>query len=120
MFKYINGLCAVVYNMMGQEINRISIYLFCGIRFDRIKIIKKEQDGITLLYKHLDMKGRYRCTRNSSEVKPITWRQFDWLMSSLDIERPKVIGSVNSCFYVKFIIYKKFCTTVLCKIVVKR
>lgn len=41
-------------------------------------------------------------------------------MSSLDIEQPKVIGSVNSCFYVKFIIYKKFCTTVLCKIVVKR
>ena len=66
MFKYINGLCAVVYDMMGQEINRISIYLFCGIRFDRIKIILKEQDGITLLYKHLDMKGRYRCTRNIS------------------------------------------------------
>ena len=77
MFKSINGLCAVVYDMMRQEINRNSRYLFCGIQFDRIKIIKKEQEGITLLYKHLDVKGRYRCTRNSSEVKPITWRQFD-------------------------------------------
>ena len=45
MFKSINGLCAVVYDMMRQEINRNSIYLFCGIQFDRIKIIKKEQEA---------------------------------------------------------------------------
>lgn len=52
-------------------------------------------DGITLLYKRLDVKGRYRWPRNSSEVKPITWRQFDWLMSGLDIEQPKAIGNVK-------------------------
>ena len=81
--------------MMGQEINRNSIYLFCGTRCDRIKILLKEPDGITLLYKHLDVKGRYRWPRNSSEVKPITWCQFDWLMSGLDIEQPKAIGNVK-------------------------
>ena len=85
MRKSINGLCAIVYDMMGQEINRNSIYLFCGTRCDRI----------TLLYKRLDVKGRYRWPRNSSEVKPITWRQFDWLMSGLDIEQPKAIGNVK-------------------------
>ncbi len=72
MRKSINGLCAIVYDMMGQEINRNSIYLFCGTRCDRIKILLKEPDGITLLYKRLDVKGRYRGPRNSSEVKPIT------------------------------------------------
>ena len=82
MRKSINGLCAIVYDMMGQEINRNSIYLFCGTRCDRIKILLKEPDGITLLY-------------NSSEVKPITWCQFDWLMSCLDIEQPKAIGNVK-------------------------
>ena len=88
MRKSINGLCAIVYDMMGQEINRNSIYLFCGTRCDRIKILLKEPDGITLLY-------RYRWPRNSSEVKPITWCQFDWLMSGLDIEQPKAIGNVK-------------------------
>lgn len=86
MRKSINGLCAIVYDMMGQGINRNSIYLFCGTRCDRIKILLKEPEGITLLYKRLDVKGRYRWPRNSSEVKAITWRQFDWLMSGLDIE----------------------------------
>lgn len=95
MRKSINGLCAIVYDMMGQEINSNSIYLFCGTRCDRIKILLKEPDGIIMLYKRFDVKGRYRWSRNSSEVKPITWRQFDWLMSGLDIEQPKAIGSIK-------------------------
>ena len=95
MRKSINGLCAIVYDMIGEEINRNSIYLFCGTRCDRIKILLKESDGITLLYKRLDVKGRFRWPRNASEVKPITWRQFDWLMSGLDIEQPKAIGNIK-------------------------
>ena len=95
MRKSRNGLCAIVYDMMGEEINRNSIYLFCGTRCDRIKILLKESDGITLLYKRLDVKGRFRWPRNASEVKPITWRQFDWLMSGLDIEQPKAIGNIK-------------------------
>ena len=31
--------------------------------------------------------------RNRDEVKTITWRQFDWLMSGLEIEQPKAIKS---------------------------
>lgn len=95
MHKSINALCAIVYDMMGQEINRNSIYMFCVTRCDRIKILLKEPDGITLLYKRLDVKGRYRWTRNSSEVKPITWKRFDWFMSRLDIEQPKAIDSIK-------------------------
>ena len=44
------------------------------------------------MYKKLkDVHGRYRWPRNKSEVKAITWQQFDWLMSGLDIEQPKAI-----------------------------
>ena len=95
MRKSINGLCAIVYDMMGEEINRNSIYLFCGTRCDRIKILLKESDGITLLYKRIDEKERFRWPRNASELKPNTWRQFDWLMSGLDIEQPKAIGNIK-------------------------
>lgn len=93
MRKSINGLCAIIKDKLGTEINRHSIYLFCGRRCDRIKILLKEEDGIVLLYKRLDVKGRYRWPRNQSEVRPLTWRQFDWLMSGLDIEQPKAIGN---------------------------
>ena len=52
----------------------------------------KEGDGFVLLYKRLDKHvGRYQWPRNKNEVKPISWRQFDWLMSGLEIEQPKAI-----------------------------
>ena len=28
---------------------------------------------------------------NRDEVKPITWKQFDWLMSGLEVEQPKAL-----------------------------
>mgnify|MGYP002245323810 CR=1 FL=1 len=71
-----------------------SLYLFCGRRNDRIKALLHENDGFVLLYKRLDHNtGKYRWPRNRDEVKTITWRQFDWLMSGLEIEQPKAIKS---------------------------
>lgn len=92
MRKSIDGLCAVVVEQLKVEVDSRSIYIFCGKRCDRIKILLKEADGFVLLYKRLHVvQGRYRWPRNSREVKPITWKQFDWLMSGLDIEQPKAL-----------------------------
>ena len=92
MRKSINGLCAIIIDQLKEEPNDHSIYLFCGRRCDRIKVLLREPDGYVLLYKRLDVvEGRYRWPRNSSEVKPITWQQFDWLMSGLEIEQPKAL-----------------------------
>ena len=47
---------------------------------------------MTLLYKRLSVsQGRYRWPRNKSEVRNLTWQEFDWLMSGLDIDQPKAI-----------------------------
>ena len=84
MRKSIDGLCKPAHSS--------ALYLFCGKRSDRIKALLHESDGFVLLYKRLDSHvGRYQWPRNKSEVKPITWRQFDWLMSGLEIEQPKAI-----------------------------
>ncbi len=92
MRKSINGLCSIIMDQLKEEPNDHSIYLFCGRRCDRIKVLLREPDGYVLLYKRLDVvRGRYRWPRNSSEVKPITWQQFDWLMSGLEIEQPKAL-----------------------------
>ena len=95
MRKSINGLCAIIMEQLKEEPNDHSIYLFCGRRCDRIKVLLREPDGYVLLYKRLDVvEGRYRWPRNSSEVKPITWQQFDWLMSGLEIEQPKALKTI--------------------------
>ena len=92
MRKSLDGLCAIIMDQMDAEPDRHSIYLFCGKRCDRIKILLREPDGYVLLYKRLDViQGKYRWPRDGSEVRPITWQQFDWLMSGLETEQPKAL-----------------------------
>lgn len=95
MRKSIDGLCALIQDQLKMDPgNGRKLYLFCGKRNDRIKVLLHEKDGYVLLYKRLDAGvGKYRWPRNRNEVKPITWRQFDWLMSGLEIEQPKAIKS---------------------------
>lgn len=92
MRKSIDGLCAIIQDQFSQEVSSGSLYLFCGRKCDRFKAILREPDGITLIYKRLTVSnGRYRWPRDKSEVRNLTWQEFDWLMSGLDIEQPKAI-----------------------------
>ena len=92
MRKSIDGLCAIVEDKLHMDPRRSAIFLFCGRRADRIKILMWEADGFVLLYKRLSaVQGRYRWPRNRDEVRNLTWREFDWLMSGLDIEQTKAI-----------------------------
>ena len=90
MRKSIDGLCAIIQEQFSMEIDH-SLYLFCGRKCDRIKAILKEPDGIVMIYKRLTAQGSYRWPRDKSEVRNLTWREFDWLMSGIDIEQPKTI-----------------------------
>ena len=92
MRKSIDGLCAIVEDKLHMDPRRSAIFLFCGRRCDRIKILMWEADGFVLLYKRLSaVQGRYRWPRNREEVRSLTWREFCWLMSGIDIEQPKAI-----------------------------
>lgn len=48
-----------------------------------------ESDGFVLLYKRMEVQGRFRWPRNQLEVKQLTWQQFDWLMSGLKSNNPR-------------------------------
>lgn len=92
MRKSLDGLCAIILDQLKVDPDVRSIYLFCGRRCDRIKVLLREVDGMVLLYKRLDVvQGKYRWPRNSNEAKTITWQQFDWLMSGLEIEQSKAL-----------------------------
>lgn len=91
MRKSIDGLCAIIQDQLRMDTQGNNLYLFCGKRRDRIKALFYEQDGFVLLYKRLCAEGSYKWPRNKSEVRCLTWREFDWLMSGLEIEQPKAI-----------------------------
>lgn len=91
MRKAIDGLCAIIKDQLAADPQNNSIYLFCGKKRDRIKVILKEPDGMVMIYKRLTAQGCYRWPGNRSEVRNLTWREFDWLMSGLDIDQPKAI-----------------------------
>ena len=89
MRKSIDGLCAMIQDQLHMDPRRSAIYLFCGKRCDRFKLLMWEKTGFLLLYKRMEAEGRSRWPRNQMEVKHLTWQQFDWLMSGLEIEQPK-------------------------------
>lgn len=92
MRKSIDGLCSIIRDKLSMNPDQSSLFLFCGKRCDRIKVLLHEPDGYVLLYKRLSVtQGRYRWSRKSSEAQAITWRQLDWLLSGLDMEQPKAI-----------------------------
>ena len=72
-----------------QDPRRSALYLFCGKRCDRIKALLWASDGFVLLYKRMEVQGRFRWPSNQLEVTQLTWQPFDWLMSGLEIEQPK-------------------------------
>ena len=49
MRKSIDGLCAIILKQLQTEPDRNAIYLFCGKRCDRIKVLLREPDGILSL-----------------------------------------------------------------------
>ena len=99
MRKSIDGLCAVVEEVVKRDPRENSLFLFCGRRCDRIKALLWEGDGFVLIYKRLAVEGRYRWPRNSSEARSLTWQEFDWLMSGLDIEQPKAIRAKQTALW---------------------
>lgn len=92
MRKSIDGLCAIIRDQMQMDPDSSSLFLFCGRRADRIKALLREPDGYVLIYKRLTAPySRYQWPRNKSEVRNLSWQEFDWLMSGIDIDQPKAI-----------------------------
>ena len=90
MRKSIDGLAAVVQQQFRLDPFSKSLFLFCGKRRDRIKVLLWEGDGFVLLYKRLE-NGSFKWPRTQKEVKPISWQQFRWLMEGLEIEQKSVL-----------------------------
>ena len=89
MRKSIDGLCAIIEDQLKMDPLSSALFLFYGRRRDRIKALFREADGFVLIYKRLAIHGGYQWPRKQSEVRNLSWREFDWLMSGIDIDQPK-------------------------------
>lgn len=58
MRKSIDGLCGIVHNELGREVNNKDVFIFLNKRGTHIKLLLQEADGFTLLYRRLH-KGRF-------------------------------------------------------------
>lgn len=90
MRKSIDGLTALVHEHFETDPFAPALYVFCGRRCDRIKALLWEGDGFLLLYKRLE-NGKFQWPRDESELRPITWQQFRWLMEGLKPEQKQAI-----------------------------
>ena len=91
MRKSIDGLCAIIEDQLKMDPLSSALFLFYGRRRDRIKALFREADGFVLIYKRLAIHGGYQWPRKQSEVRNLSWREFDWLMSGIDIDQPKAL-----------------------------
>lgn len=91
MRKSIDGLCSIISDTYRLDPRSRSLFLFCGKRRDRIKLLLWEGDGFVLLYKRLSGTGSFKWPRDKNEARSITWKQLDWLLSGLKIDQKGII-----------------------------
>jgi len=86
MRKSIDGLAAIVKYEMGINPLEPAVFVFCGRRRDRIKLLYWDVNGFWLLYKRLE-KGTFRWPITGTESVLLTRRQLVWLLDGLHVEQ---------------------------------
>ncbi len=86
--KSIQGLSVLVEQVLGLDPFAPRLFVFCGRRRDKIKILYWERSGFVLWYKRLE-KARFAwLDRNAEEVGLVmTGRELNWLLDGVDVFR---------------------------------
>lgn len=90
MRKSIDGLCGIVYNELGREVNHKDVFIFLNKRCTHIKLLLHESDGFTLLFRRLH-KGRFSmpAVEDSQGATQMSATDLLSLLSGLDLHRSK-------------------------------
>jgi transposase len=94
MRKSIDGLMSIIAHTYQMDPYSSALYMFCGKRSDRIKILIYEQTGFTLLYHRLES-GRYQWPRSQKEARLLNRQEFKWLLEGINIDQPKAIKPIK-------------------------
>ena len=94
MRKSIDGLAAIVQQQFQMDPFQPVLFLFCGKRRDRIKVLLWEGDGFVLLYKRLE-NGSFKWPRTKEEAMEVTPEQYHMLMQGLEIVAKRPIEELT-------------------------
>ncbi|HFI0306870.1 TPA: IS66 family insertion sequence element accessory protein TnpB [Streptococcus suis] len=97
MRQGIDSLAYLVKSQFNLDPFSGQVYLFCGGRKDRFKVLYWDGQGFWLLYKRFE-NGKLAWPNNEEEVKTLTSEQVDWLMKGFSIS-PKINVSKSRDFY---------------------
>ncbi|RSU09495.1 IS66 family insertion sequence element accessory protein TnpB [Vagococcus acidifermentans] len=96
--KGIDGLAGIVQQDYQMDVYDDAIFLFCGRRSDRFKLLYWDGDGWLLCYKRIE-NGRLQWPRKKDEVRQLTHQQIRWLLDGLSIDQKRAIKpGVNGQF----------------------
>ena len=90
MRKSIDGLCTVIEDQLKMDPSSSALFLSVEVRRTGSKPCPRT-GWLRLIYKRLSVRGGYQWPRKQSEVRNLSWREFDWLMSGIDIDQPKAL-----------------------------
>lgn len=80
----IDGLALRVQEKYQLDLYDEAVFLFCGNRRDRFKILYWDNNGFYLIYKRLDT-GVLQWPRHSDEAITLSNQQLRWLLEGLSI-----------------------------------
>ena len=89
--KQIPALCADVKSKFKLNPSKNVAFIFCNKKRNSIKVLCYDRNGFVLAQKTLldTEKMKFQWPKNSKELKSITKKQLDWLLSGLKIEQEK-------------------------------
>lgn len=88
MRKQIDGLAALVEDILEQDPFSSSLFVFCNRRRDKLKILFWQHNGFWLWYRRLE-RERFRWPQGTESAASIevSARELRWLLDGLDIAR---------------------------------
>lgn len=89
--KQIPALCADVKSKFNLNPYKNVVFIFCNKKRTSIKVLCYDKNGFVLAQKTLldVQKMKFQWPKNSNELKNISKKQLDWLLSGLKIEQEK-------------------------------
>lgn len=84
-----SSLCSIVKEIFGKNPYDRSAYIFCNKKRNSIRVLCYDKNGFILAQKTLldTDKMKFQWPRNSKELKNISKKQLEWLLSGLKIEQ---------------------------------
>lgn len=84
-----SSLCSIIKNTFGKNPYDKSAYIFCNKKRNCIRVLCYDKNGFILAQKTLldTDKMKFQWPRDSKELKNISKKQLEWLLSGLKIEQ---------------------------------